>query len=143
MPTLKPTILPLLFGWFSLLCLSGCKQVSGDFLADTSPIAKDWIMYVRETPPTFGFLRLRALLERYPDLSAFIAEKGSPDFLAETEKGDNYIAVLYYLEKRQAYACRCGAGLSREVEFSGPYPITDGEAKTLGALRNGIPVTKP
>lgn len=120
----------------------GCSQ-GGDFLENTSYAAKDRIMYVRESPPTFGHFRLKALSSKYPDLATFISLKKTPEFLAETNKGDSYILILYYLEKRQAYACRCGTGGSSNTEFSGPYPITDGEAKTLRELRDGQPATNP
>lgn len=119
-----------------------CSQ-SGDFLQRTSHAAKDRIMYVRESPPTFGHFRLNALASKYPDLGTFISLKKTPEFLAETNKGDSYILILYYLEKRQAYACRCGTRGSRDAEFSGPYPITDGEAKTLRELRDGQPAKNP
>ena len=119
--------------------LLGCSTGTGNFLDSTSSAAKDRIMYVREKPPTFGHFRFQALMARYPDLATFASSKRVPQFLAETNKGDSYYLILYYLDKREAYACRCGTGSSTQVEFSGPYPITDGEAKTLGNLRDGRP----
>jgi hypothetical protein len=58
-----------------------------------------------------------------------------PDFLAETNKGDNRYLILYYLDSRRAFACRTDSGSSSRVEFSGPYPVTDSEYKTLSGLR--------
>lgn len=120
----------------------GCSH-SGNFLENTSAAARDRIMYVRESPPTFGHFRLKALSSRYPDLATFISRNGTPEFLAETDKGDSHILILYYLGKRQQYACRSATGGSRNAEFIGPYPITDGEAKTLRNLRDGRPATNP
>lgn len=91
-------------------------------------------MLVGQSPPTFGFQRLAAFSARYADLAVFTAAKGTPDFLAETSKGDNRYLILYYLRERKAFACRTGSGSSRQVEFSGPYPITDNELRTLSKL---------
>lgn len=118
----------------------GCSQ-GGNFLDHTSSPVKDRIMYVREAPPTFGHFRIKALSSSHPDLATFISRKKSPEFLAETNKGDSHILILYYLGDRQQYACRCETGSSHKAEFSGPYPITDGEAKTLRELRDGEPVS--
>lgn len=136
MPPMKPCAfaalicLPLLFG--------SCAPVAGRaFLSRTSSAANDHIMLVRQLPPTLGFQRLSSLATVYPDLMVFLNQRRYPDFLAETNKGENRYLILYYIEPRQAFACRSGAGESRQVEFSGPYPITDGEVKTLNALGSG------
>ncbi len=92
-------------------------------------------MLVRAEPSTFGYTRLSALAGYYPDLAEFLRQEGLPDFLAETSKGENRYLILYYLQARKAFACRSGAGASRAVEFSGPYPVTDNEFKTLDGLR--------
>ena len=91
-------------------------------------------MLVRREPPTFGFQRLSALSAHHPDLGVFISRKRTPDFLAETSKGDNRYLILYFLRERQAFACRTGSGASRQVEFSGPYPVTENEFRTLSKL---------
>lgn len=128
----------LLLACLSAMEATSCSPVgSSGYLRRTSSAANDHIMFVRENPPTFGFKRLRALADNYPDLGLFIRSKGLPTFLAETKKGGNRYLILYYPETRQAFACRSGTQHSREVEFSGPYPITDGEMETLGKLQNG------
>lgn len=127
-----------LLGCLPLLALSSCSP-SGttSYLRRTSSAANDHIMLVRERPPTFGFYRLSALAQNYPDLGIFIQSKGFPTFLAETQKGQNRYLILYYPQIRQAFACRSGIQNSRQIEFSGPYPITDSELKTLGKLQSG------
>ncbi len=100
----------------------------------TSAEAKDKIMLVRSEPATFGHFRLIALASYYPDLSKFISTQGPPDFLAETSKGSDSYFVLYYLEKRQAFASRGNYQNPRTVEFAGPYPITAKEYKTLKSI---------
>ncbi|MGJ8643157.1 MAG: hypothetical protein ACSHX9_07095 [Luteolibacter sp.] len=118
----------------------GCSQ-SGNFHEYNSSPVKDRIMYVRESPPTFGHFRIKALTSKYPDLATFISLKKTPEFLAETNKGNSHILILYYLPDRQQYACRCGNDNLHKTEFSGPYPITEGEVKTLSDLRDGQPVS--
>jgi len=107
------------------------------YLRRTTSAANNHIMLVRETPPTFGFLRLNALATHYPDLAVFIRAGGLPRFLAETNKSGNRYLILYYPSSRRAFACRSGTGDPRQVEFSGPYPITDNELKTLRKLEDG------
>ena len=92
-------------------------------------------MFIREQPQTFGHQRLTALSGIYPDLNFFLTQEKFPQFMAETNKSGNRYLILYYLEKRQAFACRSGEGKSRQVEFSGPYPVTDREFTTLDGLR--------
>lgn len=118
--------------------VSSCSSAGPDsFLQRTSAAAKDHIMLVRQEPPTFGFRRLVALADLYPDLGLFLRSKGMPGYFAETTKGQNRYLILYYPEIRQAFACRSGASGSRQVEFSGPYPITDNELRTLRKLETG------
>lgn len=118
----------------ALLCASCAPAGDSSFLRRTSSAANDHIMLVRQTPPTFGFQRLSALSARHPDLAVFIGVHGIPDFLAETNKGQNRYLILYYLDRRKAFACRSDTGNSRQVEFSGPYPITESEFRTLSGL---------
>jgi len=120
-----------------MLAISCAPAGSAGYLQRTSSAANDHIMWVRENPPTFGFSRLQALAENYPDLDIFMKSKGVPTFLAETKKGQNRYLILYYPETRQAFACRSEAQSSHQIEFSGPYPITDNELETLGELQKG------
>lgn len=118
------------------LFLGSCTPTgSSAFLTRTMSAANNHIMLVRQNPPTFGLQRLTALSARHPDLAVFLAGNGMPDFLAETSKGENRYLILYYLRERKAFACRTGTGASRQVEFSGPYPVTENEVRTLSKLR--------
>jgi hypothetical protein len=119
----------------------GCQAVTSDsiYLSGTNFAAKNHIMLVRNEPPSFGFFRLAALERQYPNLSEFLKTPEYPDLLAETVKGQNRYLILYYLKSRKAFACRTGAFPSRQIEFSGPYPITDGELKTLRSVGNQAP----
>jgi len=98
-------------------------------------VAQDQMMLVRASPPTFGYQRLITSMRDFPDLAVFVNQRGLPDFLAETGDRDNRFLILYYLDSRQAFACRPVSRRSRVVEFAGPYPITDREFKTLDAVR--------
>ncbi len=113
-------------------CVQGTQSMH---VRRTSSAANNHIMLVREEPMTFGYQRLSTLSRIYPDLQVFLAQQGAPDFLAETSKGENHYLILYFLKSRKAFACRSGTGDSTEVEFSGPYPVTDREAATLKSLR--------
>ena len=118
------------------LLAPSCAPTSIDgFIRRTTSIANDHIMYVRADPETFGHKRLAALAGAYPDLGIFLQQKGYPDFVAETNKSGNRYLILYFLEDREAFASRSGAGSSRLVEFSGPYPVTNSEYATLEELR--------
>ncbi len=98
-------------------------------------MAKDQMMLVRSEPPSFGYQRLATKAQTYPDLGVFVSQRGLPDFLAETGNQDRRYLILYYLKKRQAFACRTRAGDNRAVEFAGPYPITDKEFRMLDGFR--------
>lgn len=129
------TIATAAFLTASALFFCSCSPSGGSgFLNGTTSAANNRIMLVRQNPPTFGLHRLIALSSHYPDLAAFINGKGLPDFLAETSKGDNRYLILYYLKERKAFACRTGSGASRQVEFSGPYPVTENEFRTLSKI---------
>lgn len=122
----------------SAFVLHGSSCAPGNheaYLQRTASAANDHIMLVQRTPPSFGFQRLAALAMAYPDLGMFLKQSGDPDFLAETSKGDNRYLILYYTKSRKAFACRTSGGRSRQVEFSGPYPVTRGEVQTLEGLR--------
>jgi hypothetical protein len=107
------------------------------YLYQTAAAAHDHIMLVRESPPTFGYERLQALSRHYPDLAAFIEKQGLPRYYAETTSGGGRYWILYYPLKREAYACRSVSNSSRQIEFSGPYPITKNELTTLQKLEVG------
>lgn len=120
------------------LLAAGCAGFEESGLpGSASSMARNQMMLVRREPPTFGYYRLSSLARIYPDLAFFIEKRGDPDFLAETgSDGRNYF-ILYYLKKRQAFACRTGSERSRTVEFAGPYPITEWEYRTLDEFRKG------
>ena len=122
--------------FIALLCGACSPATNSSFLQRTSGTANDHIMLVRRDPPTFGFQRLAAHAIALPDLGVFLRQSGEPDFLAETNKSGNRYRILYYTKSGKAFACRTGGEGSRQVEFSGPYPITAGEARTLQSLRD-------
>lgn len=107
------------------------------FPGSASSMAHNQMMLVRRDPATFGYYRLGSLTRIYPDLAFFIETRGTPDFLAETESDGHDYYILYYLEKREAFACRTRPGRSRGIEFAGPYPVTEWEYRTLSGFREG------
>ena len=120
----------------ALLCGACSPTTNSSYLRRTSGTANDHIMLVRRSPPTLGFQRLAAHAIALPDLGVFLRQTGEPDFLAETKRSGNRYLILYYTKSSKAFACRTGGEGSRQVEFSGPYPITVGEARTLQGLRD-------
>jgi hypothetical protein len=122
---------------------SSCARFEESGLpGSASSMARNQMMWVTEKPPTFGYYRLTSLSRLYPDLAMFVENKGLPDFLAETtNRGRNYY-ILYYLDRRQAFASRDRPGQRRALEFAGPYPITDKEYRTLDRYRT-IPAPGP
>ena len=113
-----------------------CTQVGDHWVLGTgNSAAKDQMMLVRADPPSFGYRRLMVHARTYPDLTIFIDAQGLPDFLAETGNYERNYFILYYLSKRQAFACRNRNQGSNAVEFAGPYPITDREFKLLDGFR--------
>lgn len=118
--------------------MSSCGSLENTgYLYQTAGAAHDHIMLVRGNPPTFGYQRLQALSLRHADLALFIEHKGQPRYYAETtNSGDRYL-ILYYPKEREAFACRSMAKSSHKTEFSGPYPITPNELKTLQKLEAG------
>jgi hypothetical protein len=74
----------------------------------------------------------------YPDLGIFLEHRGMPDFLAESTTNSRHFLVLYYLDARSAYACRAKAPRTREIDFNGPYPITDREYRLLRGLKSDV-----
>jgi hypothetical protein len=118
----------------TLTAISCGSSQHSPYLRRTAGAARGHIMLVRQEPPSFGFERLTALSEHYPDLGIFIDRKGMPRYYAETKNsGDSYF-ILYYPIKRQAFACRTTSESARRVEFSGPYPVTPNELASLKEL---------
>ena len=116
--------------------LSSCTQVGDSWLIGSmAGAADDQIMLVRKEPPSFGYQRLTSQFSVYPDLGVFVSTHGLPNFLAETGNQDRRYFILYYLQKRQAFACRTRAPRGPAVEFAGPYPITDREFRLLDGFR--------
>lgn len=115
----------------------GCAHFEESGLpGSASSMARNQMMVVREEPPSFGYYRLTSLARIHSDLAFFVEKRGTPDFLAETESENQDYYILYYLKKRQAFACRTHAGRRRTIEFAGPYPITKREFETLDEFRN-------
>jgi hypothetical protein len=130
-------------GLAACLIATACGVVESPLIPGSSAAAaQDQIMLVRSEPPSFGYYRLASQSQAYPDLAVFVASRGLPDFLAETGKSDRHYFILYYLKKRQAFACRTRTGSREAVEFAGPYPITDREYKVLDTFRRD-PQRKP
>jgi hypothetical protein len=118
------------------LGLASCGSLSDAWMTGrTASAADNRIMLVRAQPPSFGQHRLDYQAGLYPDLGIFLTQFGAPDFLAEmTNKGRHYL-ILYYLQTRQAFACRTKEPGRREVEFAGPYPISPREFQLLNGFR--------
>ena len=124
---------PLALACAGMLAVSCSAGGNGQFAGSDANAAKDQIMLVRREPPSFGFRRLGAVAEIYPDMKVFVARKGVPDFLAETRNRERQYFIFYYLPDREAFACRTTGRHS--VEFAGPYPITDREFRLLSNFR--------
>jgi hypothetical protein len=117
------------------LCLTAVGMGSCGLVDTDAREANDRVMLVRENPPSFGYQRLIHHERRFPEVGKFVQLAGRPDFLAEMSNQDRRYLILYYLKIRHAYACRTGLGYRGEVEFAGPYPITDGEYEKLTGFR--------
>ena len=126
----------LTLGTALTLTLGGCGVVGSPLLPGSeAAAAKNQIMLVRQEPPSLGYQRLITQARRFPDMIAFTRQRGIPDFLAETGKLERRYFIFYYLQEREAYACRTRIEDQRAVEFAGPYPITKNEYKLLDNLR--------
>lgn len=122
---------------FCLLFTAACAGYEESGLpGSAASLARNKMMWVREDPSTFGHYRLMTLAAAHPDLEAFISAKGLPDFLAETYHERYEYLILYYLDKRRAYACKIRHEHPRDVEFEGPYGITRKEYELLDGFRN-------
>ncbi len=123
---------------FSILVLIAMALVCAsciDSRAAAARAAENRIMLVRERPVTLGYRRLEHESSRHADLANFLNRKGTPDFVAETSSGDRHYLILYYVEKKQAYACRTWEGFDNEIDFAGPYPISKEEISLLNGLQ--------
>lgn len=111
---------------------TGCRPVSDAWMTGwTAAAAQDQIMLVRSEPPSLGYRRLTSQSGVYPKLEVFLRAQGMPDFVAETSNRERHFLILYYLKAKHAYACRAKAPSTREIEFTGPYPITPREHRML------------
>ena len=120
----------------ALVLLAACQPVSDAWASGwTEAAAHDQIMLVRQEPPSLGQRRLQSQSGVYPDLGVFLQAHGMPDFLAETTTHDRHFLILYYLEAKHAYSCHAEAASSRQIEFTGPYPITRREVRLLQAFK--------
>jgi len=122
----------------AMICvlMIGCAGYEESGLpGSASSMARNQMVFVRQEPGTFGYYRLNSLARIYPDLEFFVEKRGTPDFLAETETENQDYFFLYYLKKREVFACRTDASQRRVVEFAGPYPITKREFETLNEFR--------
>ncbi len=129
--------IPLIATAFVGMWLGACAPVGSDWLMESisSAVAKNQIMLVETEPSSFGYLRLKTHCETFPELALFVTRHGVPDFLAETGTSDHRYLILYYLKVRHAFACHSRPGNSREVEFAGPYPITEREFHLLDGFK--------
>ncbi len=119
--------------------ISSCESLENTgYLNQTAATAHDHIMLVEKNPPTFGYERLYALSQHYHDLSKFIEKEGKPRYYAETTNGGSRYLILYYSERREAFACRSVLKSPHKIEFSGPYPITKNELATLHKLERDL-----
>jgi hypothetical protein len=115
---------------------NGCATFEESGLpGSASSMARNQIMLVRAEPESFGHYRLASLIRIYPDLDLFVAKRGVPDFLAEASNSGQHYYILFYLKDRQSYSARTRAPHPKRLEFSGPYPVTDKERKTLDQMQ--------
>lgn len=114
---------------FMSACSSNWLPMSPDATANNQ------MMLVRKDPPSFGYDRLLVKSQIYPDLGVFLQQTGLPDFYAETNSHERQYLIFYYLEKHHAFACRTRSTRGKEVEFTGPYQITDSEYRLLSGAK--------
>ena len=119
----------------SCLLLGACAPNHGWLSRSPASAANNQMMLVRDDPDSFGYQRLMVKAQQFPDLGIFIEDTGLPDFFAETSSGERQYLIFYYLRQRQAFACRGKGADSNEVEFSGPYSITDSEYRLLSEAK--------
>ena len=93
-------------------------------------------MLVRDAPETLGHRRLVYQSAAHPDLGTFLAKRGMPDFIAETSSDGRQYLILYYLDSRRAFAARTRRRVGTDIEFAGPYSMTEGETKLLRQMKS-------
>ena len=113
------------------LLLASC----GDGRHWTERAAQDRIMLVRQSPETLGHKRIAYQAAYHPDFAKFLESSGEPDFIAETSSDSRQYMILYYLDAKNAYACRSWRGSQQKMEFAGPYPMTKKETELLKKLK--------
>jgi hypothetical protein len=119
-----------------LALTSACRPVADAWMTGwTGGQANDRIMLVRQEPRSLGYQRMLSQSGVYPDLEVFLERWGMPDFLAESSANHRHFLILYYQEAKTAYACRAKAPSTREIEFAGPYPMTEREYRLLRQLK--------
>lgn len=101
----------------------------------TERAARDRIMLVRDRPETLGHKRLVYQASSHPDLADFLRKRGEPDFIAETSSDNRQYMILYYLDSRKAFACRSWRDRADDIEFAGPYKMTERETGILRELQ--------
>lgn len=118
--------------------LSSCQTTGNSKqLYATSAEANNKMMLLNKNVDTFGERRMTALSENYPSVATFLKHKGKPRYFAESMEDDDHMIVFYYPEHRKAYGCRYAIGSTTDMEFVGPFPITDQEMDHLSELENG------
>ncbi|MGB6221159.1 hypothetical protein [Haloferula sp.] len=103
----------------------------------TERAAQDRIMLVRNEPETLGHKRIVYQAAAHPDFAKFLNKSGEPDFIAETSSDSRQYMILYYLDSKNAFACRSWRGSLQRMEFAGPYPMTKKETELLQQLKAG------
>jgi hypothetical protein len=129
-----------------LLLVASCMPYrgSGGWEAGwTERAAQDRIMLVRNAPETLGHRRLVYQSAAHPHLNDFLHRQGFPDFIAETSSDDRQYLILYYLDSRNAFACRTRRGGTDEIQFAGPYTMTKSETAVLRELQHNSGGTLP
>ena len=114
---------------FPMLLLAGCGS-----LADRP--SGNQMMLVRESTGSVGYRKLMAKSRESGDLKIFIDQKGLPDFVAEANSSNREYLIFYYLDSHQAFACRTRGKGGSNVEFAGPYAMTNGEWKLLTGVKS-------
>lgn len=101
------------------------------------------MMLIRRDPPSYGFQRLEAQKRNFPDIGHFVKKKGTPDFMAEANNANGHYFIFYYLRVRHAFICRTSVGKGENVQFAGPYPVTDKEYRVLNDFSNSFSQRSP
>lgn len=123
-------------GGLAVALTMACRPVADAWMTGwTGGQANDRIMLVRQEPRSLGYQRMLSQSGVYPDLGVFLERWGMPDFLAESSANNRHFLILYYLDAKNAYSCRAKAPSTREIEFAGPYKMTEREYRLLRQLK--------